>query len=62
SQEDLEEILKVAEEFYSFTRSVLNKDKSKLLSTYRLRTNNIKLEFRSSTIDITPEKGSIRFL
>ncbi|CAI2200571.1 15040_t:CDS:1, partial [Funneliformis geosporum] len=62
SQEDLEEILKVAEEFYSFTRSALNKDKSKLLSTYRLRTNNIKLKFGSSTIDITPEKGSIRFL
>src|SRR5215216_203580 len=61
-QEDLEEILTVAEEFYSFTRSALNKDKSKLLTTYHLQPNSINLKFGSSTIGITPEKGSIQFL
>ena len=62
SKEDLEEILETAEEFYSFTRSALNKDKSKLLTTSRCQSSCIKLKFGSTTIDIAPEKGSIRFL
>src|SRR3954447_22903405 len=61
SQQDLEDILQVAEEFYDLTRSALNKDKSKLLTT-KSDTATIPLKFSSSTINIEPETGSVRFL
>src|SRR5688572_24630738 len=62
SQQDLEDILQVAEEFYDFTRSALNKSKSKLLTTNVIATSSIDLKFGSSHINIQPELGSVRFL
>ena len=62
SKKDLEAILSTAEEFYNFTRSALNKDKSKLLTTKRLESPSLKLKFGSTSINITPEIGSVRFL
>jgi len=62
SKQDLESILEVAEEFYDLTRSALNKDKSKLLTTKSSNSTTIPLKFGSSTINIEPETGSVRFL
>src|SRR5215208_3155710 len=62
SKQDLESILEVAEEFYDLTRSALNKEKSKLLTTKLSANTIILIKFGLSTIDIEPETGSIRFL
>jgi hypothetical protein len=62
SQQDLEFILGIAEEFYDLTRSALNKDKSKLLTIKSVNTATIPLKFGSTTINIESETGSVRFL
>ena len=61
SQQNLEDILSVAEEFYSFTRSALNKEKSKLLTTSHQSTIGIDLKFGSSSINITPKRVQLDF-
>src|SRR5215216_2275358 len=62
NQQDLESMLEVADEFYNFTRSALNKQKSKLLSTKNFSSPSVNLRFGSSFIDINADQGSVRFL
>src|SRR5215216_7453522 len=62
NQMDLECILEVADDFYNLTRAALNKGKSKLLVTNFTSSSPVNLRFRSSSIDITPEIESVRFL
>src|SRR5215216_5577411 len=62
NQQDLDSMLDIAEEFYIITRSALNKQKSKLLTTKSFPNLNVNLKFGSSHVDVTAEQGSIRFL
>src|SRR3954454_10330359 len=62
SKEDLEEILDIADEFYSITKAAINKSKSQLLTNTITTSQTIPIKFGSSIIDIKPELGSIRFL
>src|ERR1043165_1482836 len=61
SKHDMEKILCTADDFYTMTRSAINKDKTKILTN--TDTNGpVKLRFGSTLLDITPEQQPIRFL
>ena len=62
SQEHLEAILQIADEFYDLIRTAINKYKSRLLTNTTQKSNPIPIKFDSNTIDISPSFGSIRFL
>src|SRR4051812_14488797 len=62
SQKDLEDILEVADEFYSITKAAINKSKSQLLTNAVTTSQPIPIKFGSSIVDIKPELGSTRFL
>jgi hypothetical protein len=61
NQQNLECMLDIADEFYDLTRSALNKQKSKLLSTKSFQ-NPVNLRFGSSQVELIAEQGSVRFL
>jgi len=60
--EDLEDILKVADEFYMITRAAINKDKSKLLTNITAKTDLIPIKFGQHIIPIQPSFDAVRFL
>src|SRR4051812_1770404 len=62
SKEDLETILQVADEFYSITKTAINKNKSQLITNDLLAPSLIPINFGPSVINIKPEFSSIRFL
>ena len=62
SQQNLEDILQVADDFYDLIRAALNKSKSKLISTKAFTSLSINLNFGLSQINISPEYSSVRFL
>ncbi|SRR6266540_7168085 len=62
SLEDLEDILEVADDFYSLTRAAINKKKSKLLTNTTTEQVPILIRFGSSTIPIQPSFGAVQFL
>src|SRR5215216_5634043 len=62
NQQNLESMLEIADEFYNFTRSALNKQKSKLLSTKQILNPSVNLRFGSSHVDLCADQGSVRFL
>ena len=57
NQHDLESMLEIADEFYNFTRSALNKQKSKLLSTKQVLNPSVNLQFGSSHVDLSLNKS-----
>src|SRR5215216_1082484 len=62
SQQNLEDILVIADDFYDLTRAALNKSKSKLLTTKHLASQTVDINFGSSVVNIKPEQNSVRFL
>src|SRR6266542_2493306 len=62
SLEDLEDILDIADDFYTLTRAAINKDKSKLLTNTTIMTNTILLRFGQIVIPIHPSFGAVHFL
>src|SRR5215216_5372046 len=62
NQQDLESMLEIADEFYNFTHSALNKQKSKLLSTKQFLNPSVKLRFGSSYVDLCADQESVKFL
>jgi hypothetical protein len=61
SKKDIEEILNVADDFYTMTRSAINKNKTKIL-TNADHEGTVTLKFRSSSLEIIPESEPVRFL
>ena len=43
NKNNLEAILKIADEFYTFTNTAINKDKSKLLTNKKMEQDSIEL-------------------
>src|SRR6266540_1424801 len=62
SLENLEEILAVADDFYSLTKAAINKEKSKLLTNATDGSSPIPIKFGQNIIPIQPSKGAVRFL
>jgi hypothetical protein len=62
SQQNLEDILAIADDFYDLTRAALNKSKSKLITTKSFASPTININFGSFTVNIIPELNSVRFL
>src|SRR6266540_356439 len=60
--DDLEDILKVADDFYMLTRAAINKDKSKLLTNTTAAKDPIPIRFGNTTVPINPCFGAVRFL
>ena len=58
---DMETILKTADEFYSMTRSAINKEKTKILTNANIN-EPIPLKFGPTTFHILPKQQPIRFL
>src|SRR6266542_6964586 len=61
SQDYLESILQIADEFYDLTRATINKYKSCLLTNITRKSHPISIKFSFNTILISPFFGSIRF-
>jgi len=61
SLEDLEDILKVADNFYALTRAAINKDKSKLLTNTTSQNDPIPIKFGPTVIPIQPSFEAVRF-
>ena len=62
SKEHLEAQLAIADEFYTLTKSAINKDKSELLTTTKHLPTPINLKFGENYIPISPCKTSTRYL
>jgi len=62
SLEDLEDILEVADDFYTLTQVAINKEKSKLLTNTTTSTKPIPICFGSAVILIHPSFEAVRFL
>ncbi len=62
SQDYLESILQIADEFYDLTRATINKYKSCLLTNITRKSHLILIKFSSNTISIPPFFDSVRFL
>src|SRR6266540_4528916 len=62
SLEDLEDILEVADDFYTLTQVAINKEKSKLLTNTTTSTKPILICFGSAVILIHPSFEAVRFL
>ncbi len=62
SQDYLESILQIADEFYDLTRATINKYKSHLLTNTTCKSHPILIKFSSNTIPIPLSFGSVRFL
>ena len=62
SLEDLEAILKVADDFYLLTRAAINKKKFKLLTNTTISTEPIQIHFGHAVIPIQPSFEAMRFL
>ena len=62
SQANLEKILDIANEFYKITNTVINKQKSELLTNKKIHSTNIDLKFSSNTVNINISDQPIRFL
>ena len=52
SLEDLENILEVADDFYTLTRAAINKDKSKLFTNTTLKKDLIPIKFGHNVIPL----------
>ncbi len=52
SLEDLENILEVADDFYTLTRAAINKDKSKLLTNTTSKKDPIPIKFGHNVIPL----------
>ncbi len=59
---DLEDILEVADDYYTLTRAAINKDKSKLLTNTTIENLPIPIRFGTTIIPIQPSFGAVRFL
>src|SRR6266498_4149687 len=62
SQDHLESILQIADEFYDLTRAAINKYKSHLLTNTTRKSHPILIKFSFNTIPISSSFGSVRFL
>ncbi len=62
SLDDLEDILEVADDYYTLTRAAINKNKSKLLINTTASTDPIHIKFEKSVVPIQPSFGAVRFL
>ena len=62
SQDYLESILQIADEFYDLTRATINKYKSCLLTNITRKSHLILIKFSSNTIPISPFFSFVRFL
>ena len=62
SQNNLEKILDIADDFYRITNTAINKDKSKLITNKKIQSDNIDLKFGDNSINIEISKEPIRFL
>ncbi len=62
SLEDLENILKVADDFYKLTRAAINKDKSKLLTNTITEKALILINFGQSVVSIPSSFDAVQFL
>ncbi len=60
--DDLEDILKVADDFYMLTRAAINKDKSKLLTNTTAAKDPIPIRFGNTTVPINPSFSAVQFL
>jgi len=52
SLDDLEDILAVADDFYTLTKTAINKDKSKLLTNTTMANNPISIRFEPTVVPI----------
>ncbi len=62
SLKDLEEILEIADDFYTVTRVAINKDKSKLLTNTITNNDPIIIRFGQTIVPIQPSFNAVRFL
>ncbi|CAI2196399.1 12166_t:CDS:1 [Funneliformis geosporum] len=62
SKENLEDILSIADEFYGFTKAVINKNKSQLITNSPEYPTTVPLKFRTSILNLPSERSFIRFL
>ena len=59
---DLEDILEVADDYYTLTRAAINKDKSKLLTNDAHGEDEIPIRFGQTVIPIIPNYDAVCFL
>ncbi len=62
SLDDLEDILEIADDFYTLTWVAINKEKSKLLTNTTSNVELIPIRFGHKVIPISPSFDAIRFL
>ena len=62
SLDDLEDILAVADDFYTLTKTAINKDKSKLLTNTTMANNPISIRFEPTVVPIQLSSDVVWFL